>query len=177
MKVTKIFFLVAVAASLGRQASAQNYDTNGEVVQTFAGSGFTGYLDGVGQQTMFRYPAAMVADSLSNLFVWDSNNYRIRKIAPDGTVTTFAGCGSNDQGTGTNVNFANNLVLTIDRNNTICGKPPFVDPSAMRDLVHGFKVSALACAGRGVAPTEARQRAANTAGARYSSDECGLASL
>ncbi len=33
------------------------------------------------------------------------------------------------------------------------------------------------CAGRGAAPTGARQRAANTAGARYSSDECGLASL
>ena len=57
------------------------------------------------------------------------------------------------------------------------GKPPFVDPSAMRVLVHGFRVSALACAGRGVAPTGARQRAANTAGARYPSDECGRASL
>ncbi len=45
-----------------------------------------------------------------------------------------------------------------------CGKPPFVDPSAVRVLVHGFRVSALACAGRGVAPTGARQRAANTAG-------------
>ena len=41
------------------------------------------------------------------------------------------------------------------------GKPPFVDPSAMRVLVQGFRVSALVCAGRGVAPTGARQRAAN----------------
>ena len=57
------------------------------------------------------------------------------------------------------------------------GKPPIVDPVAMRVLVHGFRFSALACAGRGGAPTGARQRAANTAGARYSSDECGLASL
>ena len=43
---------------------------------------------------MFNNPNAIVADSHSNLFVWDSNNYRIRKIAPDGTVTTFAGGGS-----------------------------------------------------------------------------------
>ncbi len=57
------------------------------------------------------------------------------------------------------------------------GKPPFIDPVAMRVLVHGFGCSARAGAGRGEAPTEARQRAANTAGARYSSDECGLASL
>jgi hypothetical protein len=59
----------------------------------------------------------------------------------------------------------------------VAGKPPFVDPVAMRVSVHGFRVSALACAGRGEAPTGARQRAANTAGARYSSAECGLASL
>ena len=57
------------------------------------------------------------------------------------------------------------------------GKPPFFDPSAMRLLVQGFGVSALARVGRGEAPTGARQRAANTAGARYPSAECGLASL
>ena len=33
-------------------ATAQNYGTNNATVQTFAGSGFSGYLDGVGQQTM-----------------------------------------------------------------------------------------------------------------------------
>jgi hypothetical protein len=45
MKVTKIFFLATIAASLGWQARAQTYDTNNEVVQTFAGSGFSGYLE------------------------------------------------------------------------------------------------------------------------------------
>jgi hypothetical protein len=67
------------------QAEAQIYDTNNDVVQTFAGSGFSGYVDGQGTQTMFNAPMAIVADTSSNLFVLDCYNYRIRKIAPDRT--------------------------------------------------------------------------------------------
>jgi hypothetical protein len=125
MKITKISFLLAVAALLGWHTSAQNYDTNGDYVQTFAGSGFSGYVDGVGQLTMFNSPNAIVADSNSNLFVFDFNNYRIRKIAPDGTVTTFAGGGNQVTGVGTNVYFPsqnfNNYItgMAIDRSDTI----------------------------------------------------------
>jgi hypothetical protein len=122
MKTKIMSVLAVVLASFGGNVDAQTYDTNSEVVQTFAGSGFSGYLDGVGQLTMFNNPNAIVADSHSNLFVWDSSNYRIRKIAPDGTVTTFAGgsSGNNYQGTGTNVTFGYNMTgLTIDRSNTV----------------------------------------------------------
>jgi len=59
-------------------------------VQTFAGSGFAGLVNGVGQQTMFNYPSAVVADTQSDLFVWDWHNGVIRKITSDGTVSTFA---------------------------------------------------------------------------------------
>jgi len=120
MKPTNLIFFVAIVALAGLRADAQTYDTNNEVVQTFAGSGFSGYVDGVGQLTMFNNPNAIVADSHSNLFVWDSGNSRIRKITPDGTVSTFAGGGSYAQGTGTNVSFPNTITgLTIDRNDTI----------------------------------------------------------
>src|SRR3989442_15295483 len=87
------FTFIAVAASLSH-AFAQSYDTNNPVVQTFVGSGFYGYLDGQGTQTMFNNPSAVGADSSSNLFVLDNSNYRIRKVTPDGTVSTFAGGGS-----------------------------------------------------------------------------------
>src|SRR5665647_901284 len=94
MKIKTLIGLAAIAVMFGWQAEAQNYDTNGDYVQTFAGSAFTGYVDGVGQQTMFNGPARIVADSHGNLFVWDSGNYRIREIAPNATVTTFAGGGN-----------------------------------------------------------------------------------
>jgi hypothetical protein len=118
----KIIFAALCVLSVW-QTEAQTYDTNNVVVQTFAGSGFSGYVDGVGQQTMFYDPNAIVADSHSNLFVWDQLNYRIRKIAPDSTVTTFAGGGNQSSGVGTNVQFiisgGYQAGMTIDRNDTI----------------------------------------------------------
>src|ERR1017187_741303 len=120
MKNKTLIVLGAILVAFGWHVEAQTYDTNNEVVQTFAGSGFSGYVDGVGQLTMFNNPNAIVADSKSNLFVWDSGNLRIRKIAPDGTVTTFAGGGTYLQGTGTNVDFASTVTgLTIDRNDSL----------------------------------------------------------
>lgn len=68
---------------------AQNYDTNNVEVQTFAGSGFYGYYDGVGARTMFYNPGYVVADADGNVYVLDIANDLIRKITPDGVVTTW----------------------------------------------------------------------------------------
>ena len=104
MKTIPVFGFMWLVLALCPPCEAQIYDTNGAVVQTFAGSGFAGYVDGVGQLTMFNNPNAIVADSSNNLFVLDTVNYRVRKIAPDGTVTTFAGGGIGSlPGFGTNV--------------------------------------------------------------------------
>jgi len=119
-----LFTSVTVAASLS-YAFAQNYDTNNPVVQTFVGSGFYGYLDGQGTQTMFNNPSAVVGDSSSNLFVLDNSNYRIRKVTPDGTVSTFAGGGAGAlPGYGTNVSlssytFGGYSTMAIDHSNTL----------------------------------------------------------
>ena len=58
-------------------------------VTTFAGSGISGFADGAPAVAMFSDLKDMVADASGNLFVADEN--RIRKIAPDGFVTTIAG--------------------------------------------------------------------------------------
>jgi hypothetical protein len=64
-------------------------------VTTFAGTGVAGYKDGAGDQAQFRNPWDLVLDLQGNLYVADSGNHRIRKIAPDGTVSTLAGNGKN----------------------------------------------------------------------------------
>ena len=122
MRLKTFIVAISIAGGFGSQVGAQTYDTNNVVVQTFAGSGFSGYVDGVGQQTMFNNPNAIVADSRGNLFVWDSGNAMIRKIAPDLTVSTFVGGGVQTTGVGTNVSLPGNLSfggMTIDANNVI----------------------------------------------------------
>lgn len=86
-------FCAATMTTLIQNATAQNYDTNGAVVLTFVGSGFYGLVDGQGTQTMFYNPSSVVEDTQSNLFVLDESNYRIRKVTPDGTVSTVYNIG------------------------------------------------------------------------------------
>ncbi|WP_237561869.1 IPT/TIG domain-containing protein [Flagellimonas algicola] len=65
-------------------------------VETFAGNPneSPGFLDGFGTEARFNRPHDLVKDSKGNIFVADRRNHAIRKIAPDGVVSTFAGNGS-----------------------------------------------------------------------------------
>jgi len=59
-------------------------------VSTFAG-GARGYVDGHGITARFAGPRGIGIDADDNLYIADSDNHRIRKISPEGYVSTLAG--------------------------------------------------------------------------------------
>jgi sugar lactone lactonase YvrE len=77
----------------------------------------TGSTDGTGTMARFSQPYGMAGDAQGNLFVADVTYSLIRKIAPGGVVTTFAGQagvqGSND-GNGTSVQFNSPSGVAVD---------------------------------------------------------------
>jgi sugar lactone lactonase YvrE len=62
-------------------------------VATLAGSGEAGFADGPGAGARFSWPHGVAMDAAGNLLVADAGNHRIRRVAPDGAVTTVAGSG------------------------------------------------------------------------------------
>ena len=62
------------------------------VVSTLAGlAGSAGYADGTGANARFWNPAGIVVDAATNVYVSDAGNNLLRRITPNGTVTTVAG--------------------------------------------------------------------------------------
>ncbi|MBX3737838.1 MAG: immunoglobulin domain-containing protein [Candidatus Didemnitutus sp.] len=61
-------------------------------VSTFAGvAGVAGSSDGTGSASLFNQPRGLAFDNAGNLYVADTGNSTLRKIAPSGAVTTVAG--------------------------------------------------------------------------------------
>jgi uncharacterized protein (TIGR03437 family) len=65
-------------------------------ITTVAGNGSPGFSGDGGPATTATlwYPSGIAMDRNGNLYIADSSNYRIRKVAPDGTISTVAGNGN-----------------------------------------------------------------------------------
>jgi uncharacterized repeat protein (TIGR02543 family) len=73
------------------------------VVSTIAGTNkVSGTNDGIGTTARFNQPRGLAFDTNGNLYVADTVNSVIRRMAPDGTVATIAGAGTNGIADGTN---------------------------------------------------------------------------
>lgn len=55
------------------------------------GRGLPGYQDGIGGSARFDDPKGLARDAQGNLYLCDARNHVIRKIGPNGNVTTVAG--------------------------------------------------------------------------------------
>lgn len=58
--------------------------------QNIAGRSQEGNRDGKALTALFNFPHSMAYDSKGNLYIADTGNHSIRKLTPDGMVTTFA---------------------------------------------------------------------------------------
>ena len=89
-----------------------------KTVSTIAGNGTAGFADGAGTSAQFSSPRGVAVDSVGNLYVADSANNRIRKIANDAnrTVTTLAGAAAATwaDGSGTTARFNLPIGISID---------------------------------------------------------------
>ena len=76
------------------------YVSSGQAtIAVFAGSGshvFTAPNGDGGQAkaAILNGPASIVFDPAGNLYIWENSGYRIRKVAPSGIITTYAGTGT-----------------------------------------------------------------------------------
>ncbi|MGM0881821.1 MAG: stalk domain-containing protein [Bacillota bacterium] len=86
-------------SAVGSKGTIYISDTDNHVIRkiennkvyTFAGNGQEGYKDGKYGDVRFHAPTGLALDANNNLYVADTLNNVIRKITPEGIVSTFAG--------------------------------------------------------------------------------------
>jgi uncharacterized repeat protein (TIGR01451 family) len=90
------------------------------IINTVAGSGSSGYSGDGGAATAasLYYPYGVTVDASGNLYIADSDNYRIRMVSASGTITTVAGngtcCFSGDGGAATKAQLDSPSGVAVD---------------------------------------------------------------
>lgn len=86
------------------------------VVSTLTGNGIQGFADGVPATAKFNSPHGIKIDVTGNIYVADTENHRIRKITPEGRVSTLAGSGTAGfaDGSGAEAQFKNPYGIAVD---------------------------------------------------------------
>jgi hypothetical protein len=85
-------------------------------VSMLAGSGTGGFEDGAGAAAQFNGPCEVAVDGEGSFIIADGGNHRVRKITPDGTVSTLAGSGRDGfaDGAGAAAQFNRPIGVAVD---------------------------------------------------------------
>jgi sugar lactone lactonase YvrE len=91
------------------------------VVATLAGTPVvTGFADGVDAAARFNLPNGIATDGAGDIFVADTGNHTIRKVAPSGSVSTFAGAaGQHGSSDGSAATFFNPSGVAVDSSGNV----------------------------------------------------------
>lgn len=75
-----------------------------------------GFRDGIGAAAAFNTPSGLALDKHGNLYVADTGNHAIRKVTPQGRVSTVAGSGAPGfaDGVGAQVRFNGPMGVAVD---------------------------------------------------------------
>jgi sugar lactone lactonase YvrE len=112
-------------------------------VSTIFAGNVEGSANGVGTNANFTGPIAITVESSGNLYVLEYDGHRVRKITPEGVVTTFAGGGAGfTNGTGTNAQFRNPRGVAVDSAGNVYVAD--LSNSSIRKITSGGVVSTLA---------------------------------
>lgn len=74
------------------------FQLNGQgVVRIFAGNGIEGFSgdNGLAVNASLSGPEGVLVDAAGNVIIADTGNHRVRRVTPDGVITTIAGTGVN----------------------------------------------------------------------------------
>lgn len=108
--VSCLFYTFAVL--LNGQSGSAGYE-----VRSIAGPGETGDR-GTALEAMLRTPSSLAIDSEGNVFFADKHDHRVRRVAPDGKISTVAGTGlagfSGDGGPATAAKLDSPVAVAID---------------------------------------------------------------
>src|SRR5712691_4919971 len=93
----------ASARDLAFGADGSLYAADGAVVRRISSSGVADIVAGGGspafgdngpaRASRLNHPSGVAADTFGNLYVADRDNHRVRRVTPDGAITTVAGTG------------------------------------------------------------------------------------
>ena len=97
LAIDKTNRLIYISEKSGNKIDKLNLADN--TLVTFAGSGTAGSVDGSGTTASFSAPRGLAVDANGNVYVADYSNAKIRKITPDGVVTSVAGTAGSTGGT------------------------------------------------------------------------------